>query len=131
MAVTTKEIIKVMQAFEDGKPIESTFRQVVLDRWSHDKYPAWNWVEYDYRVALTKPSWDWSHVSKEIDYLARHRHGSGTGFSHLPMPDDLHGYWRSVGGVIVNANAFSSYTPGTCEWQDSLVVRPGYVEDGQ
>lgn len=46
------EQIKVMQAFENGKDIESmpdTFSDTV---WEDDYDPKWNWNEYKYRVKL-------------------------------------------------------------------------------
>ena len=45
---TTKEIIEVMSAFEDGKKIECKY--IHDDNWFNCSEPKWNWDIYDYRV---------------------------------------------------------------------------------
>lgn len=131
MTTTTKEKIAVMQAFEDGKPIECM--NYGLGVWEPCDDPSWDWLETDYRVAVTKPSWDWSHVSDEINYLVRQpeglRGGVGVGASHRPeIVQDSVWYVPGPDSKIVGAAFLSSYDPGTCDWRDSLVVRPGYKE---
>ena len=44
---TTKEMIEVMQAFEDGKVIECEVEKSV---WGETSEPAWDWGHFDYRV---------------------------------------------------------------------------------
>lgn len=44
---TNIEKIAVMQAFVDGKRIESSRHGEI---WDEIKNPCWNWQEYDYRV---------------------------------------------------------------------------------
>lgn len=123
---TTKEMIEVMQASEDGKPIER--RYLPSENWVHTATPLWDWVNYVYRIVETKPSWDWSHVTPEINYLVRASDGEGLGLTSRPDPVDR--WWR-IRGNSIRARYIASYDPGTCEWQDSLVVRPGYVEATQ
>ena len=134
---TTKEMIAVMQAFEDGKPIEvansaSNFENAGECAWQATPVPSWDWLSYVYRVALTKPSWDWSHVSDEINFLVRQSpalSGVPMGSSHRPHKGHL--FWQSKEGRACYVECFASYDPGTCNWQDSLVVRPGYEETDQ
>jgi hypothetical protein len=69
----------------------------------------------------TKPSIDWSHVASEYRYLAR----DGNGCVYLYVHRPLKGLesWRPRGEYF-GARAFASYTPGSCDWKDSLVERP-------
>jgi hypothetical protein len=44
---TTKEMIEVMQAFEDGKGVEAKGRNV---GWVLASNPIWDWRTFDYRI---------------------------------------------------------------------------------
>lgn len=46
-------MIAVMQAHVDGKPIER--RKADSPRWSMAEAPAWDWLNYDYRIAPIAP----------------------------------------------------------------------------
>lgn len=46
---TTKEKIKVMQAYEDGKAIQARSGSAI--EWFDIKAPSWIWGVYDYRIA--------------------------------------------------------------------------------
>ena len=46
--ITTKEKIKVMQAFEDGKKIEG--KPKGKDDWTICDYPSWNWQSCEFRI---------------------------------------------------------------------------------
>lgn len=48
MRTSTIDIIKIMQAFLAGKPIQS--RQWQSSEWLDNYTPSWEWGEYDYRV---------------------------------------------------------------------------------
>ena len=74
MTKTTAEKIAVMQAFERGKPIER-FSYRCGEGWLPTKDPVWDWHLFDYRVALTKPSVDWSHVSDDIVAIVKDNAG--------------------------------------------------------
>lgn len=123
MTQTTKEMIAVMQAFEDGMPIEMT--NAGRCGWRATPNPKWNWINFDYRVATTKPSIDWSHVGANLNAMVTEPHGRSWLTNTIPVngSDDWMG-----GGIYIPAETFASFTPGTCDWQDSLVVRPGYEE---
>ena len=71
--------------------------------------------------AITKPSINWDQVSAEYNYLARDANGD----AHLygEEPPRLTTIWNMVSPYI-SATAFTSYEPGTCDWEDSLVKRP-------
>jgi len=48
--MTTKEMIAVMQAFEDGKQIEYKYHGIENAPWEYVEKPEWNWYGCDYRV---------------------------------------------------------------------------------
>lgn len=48
--MTTKEMIEVMQAYEDGKTIECKQKGQCDSMWIVVRSPDWNWYYYDYRV---------------------------------------------------------------------------------
>ena len=71
--------------------------------------------------AVTKPSIDWSHVSSGYYYLVQD--SDGEGYLCSEKPSRVESGWEA-GASFIDAAAFTSYTPGTCNWQDSLVERP-------
>ena len=71
--------------------------------------------------AVTKPSIDWSHVSPEYNYLAQDSNGKGYLCGKNPSRHTLAWVMESP---YIRASTFTSYTPGTCDWTDSLVKRP-------
>jgi len=46
---TTAGKIAVMQAFEDGKTIDS-IKLDIENKWKVTTYPTWSWHTYDYRI---------------------------------------------------------------------------------
>src|SRR6476659_8126448 len=116
---TLAEMIAVMQAALDGKPIECGSLD---NRWPwvlNDK-PAWDWGAFDYRVAVTKPSVDWSVLSKEVVAIATDECGNSWIFEVVPTLGKF--CWSGIG--LARANYIASFAPGTCDWRDSLIVRP-------
>ena len=71
--------------------------------------------------ATTKPSIDWSHVSPEYNYLVQD--SDGEGYLCGKKPTHVKSGWFAE-SVNISASTFTSYTPGTCDWKDSLVKRP-------
>jgi hypothetical protein len=64
--MSTKEMIAVMQAFDDGKVIQF---KGDLGTWQ-DCNPSWNWSEYEYRVKPEPREWwivSWSVFSNRND----------------------------------------------------------------
>lgn len=114
MTDTTKEMIAVMQAFADGAKIEFRNRGWASGVWLHSN-PKWNWESCDYRVAVTKPSVDWSHVSDE--FIGHATDSDGRVFLHSKRPDLTPDQWESNGRIHRLADAdgispFSSFRPG-------------------
>ena len=71
--------------------------------------------------AVTKPSIDWNHVSKDFRYLVMD--ADGRCWLWVTKPAPFQEQWRG-GGSAVKAENFSSFISGTCDWEDSLVKRP-------
>ncbi|XZG69281.1 hypothetical protein ACTSKR_11515 [Chitinibacteraceae bacterium HSL-7] len=77
--------------------------------------------EFNYRKALTKPSIDWSHVAPEWKWLATHKNGDS--YLHNTEPRIDGSAWAGT-HFCISAKNFASFKPGTCDWRDSLVMRP-------
>ena len=71
--------------------------------------------------AIAKPSIDWSHVSEDFQYLAMDSGGLHHLFAEKPEPIAVE--WTTY-ALYIYAEHFASFTPGTCNWRDSLVKRP-------
>ena len=88
-------------------------------------HTAANVTRFSYPVeivkAITKPSIDWGHVSEVFQYLAM----DSDGLHHLfaEKPDPIAVGWTTH-ALYIYAEHFASFTPGTCDWRDSLVKRP-------
>lgn len=72
--MTTKEMIEVMQAYEEGKTIEA----LINGRWIVAEHPSWDWNNYIFRIApLDKFSVEWfteemKELAKDEDVEGRH-----------------------------------------------------------
>ena len=73
--------------------------------------------------SATKPSIDWSHVKGEYKWLSVDKDGSAYVYKGEPEHSE-NDYWYSHNGSFNEVNGLASYTPGTCDWKDSLVKRP-------
>lgn len=91
------------------------------------------------RVASPAPTpdvWPWDAIAHRFKYAARDQNGDLTLFSR--EPELLGDEWALVyeewpahnGGDFIHHAHCLNVTIGTCDWKDSLVVRPGYVEAG-
>ena len=71
--------------------------------------------------SVTKPSIDWSHVSEDFKYLAM----DAGGLHHLYVEEPMltSSEWATH-HLYIYAGHFASFTPGACDWKDSLVKRP-------
>jgi hypothetical protein len=78
-----------------------------------------------YRITkpeLTKPSIDWDHVEDWVTCMATDVNGVTNQWEYVPAAGDW--VWYN-GGISASAMGFKSFRPGTCDWKDSLVMRPG------
>lgn len=121
---TLAEKIEVMQAALRGEPIEYRYNENDDWRTAHESSidTIFNWGVYDYRVAVTKDSFDWAHVSEDMKWFARDSNQRVFFYEVEPKEGEVH--WRVREGNSFNAKLLSSLKIGTCDWRDSLQERP-------
>lgn len=126
----TRRKIEVMEAYCRGEPIEMKFTNQVACCYTRITDPDWTWSKLNYRVVRTKPSINWDHVSPQYVALARDSGGDVWLYTKTPTRCSGTTFWAVDEGGIgwLVKNTFASFTPGTCDWKDSLVIRPGYEE---
>lgn len=73
----------------------------------------------------TKPSIDWSQIKPQFKWLARDDDDTAYVYTAKPVPSPQCSWF--VAGEIGILNHMASYTPGNCDWQDSLVERPAGI----
>jgi len=73
-----------------------------------------------YQIPKTKPYINWDHVHP--DFIAMVTDFEGT-YLYKNKPEINGNVWESAGWCI-GTNGFSSFKKGTCDWKDSLVMRP-------
>lgn len=71
---------------------------------------------------VTKPSINWEHVRDEYRFLAQD--ADGNAYLYWEKPALASTGWQSTRGDLADAQSHVTYTPGTCDWQYSLVERP-------
>lgn len=135
---TTAEKIAVMQAWEDGYAVEAISRATLATQsnpvWLKVPTPIWDWFDVAYRIAVTKPSINWDHVSPDYNWLARDKSDGPDLNCFLYTGKPLLSPWEERWGILASAKyasaeGFASLDRGTCDWKDSLVMRPGYEGD--
>ena len=72
---------------------------------------------------VTKPSINWEHVDSKFEYLAEDSNGGAFLYGKEPFATADYD-WCAKSDETVEAIVFASYTPGTCDWKDSLIKRP-------
>ena len=72
-------------------------------------------------TAAIKPSIDWNHVSENFKWLAMDADGKFHVYTSKPLQGNQQ--W-TTNLPCTPAIHFASFTPGTCNWKDSLVERP-------
>jgi len=124
----TEEKIKVMQAFLDGKVIEVCAHGA--SGWYSTQGPSWDWGSKKYRIAEAKDSVDWSEVPRGFNYMARDLDGDV--FVRISKPEIGPDFWcwcDNNKNYLINREGqpplLKSYKRGSCDWDDSLVIRPG------
>lgn len=125
---TFDEMIEVIEATKRG---ELTQRRRVFNSgcgWIAGVIMgSFDFENYQYRVASRKPSVDWSHVADWIWAIARNKDGRSYGYDCEPIFSRNHNCWGAA-GRMTSMDAVASYDPGTCDWTESLIIRPGYKQ---
>lgn len=124
--MTIQEQIAIMQAFADGKLIETSPRFARKSQWQICRDPVWNWMDNDYRVKVPEPDTiPWDIIDTKYNYTARDADGSFFLYSKEPMQQtsrwvirdgkDMH-FTQIQGITLVKNNGLP--------WDQSLVKRP-------
>lgn len=97
------------------------------EQWELEEDPDFKPV-FQYRIKC-KPWINWEHVSEEFNYLVVTNTGIPllvSGGIPIRRYSEFSGdYWLyDIESKVVSACGFASFTPGTCDWKDSLVMRP-------
>jgi hypothetical protein len=117
--MTWEEAEPIYRAFHEDRPIEQLYEQGFNGL---DDPCSLDWRE-TYRIKQTKPSINWDHLNPECICLARDANGRGYFYSEIPEQGATS--WI-LGAPECGVVGFASYDPGTCDWKDSLVIRPGH-----
>lgn len=80
--------------------------------------------EAQYRIKC-KPWINWEHLSDDMKWMATDKNGYPFLYSHGPKLHDEEWFLWNCYTVY----PFLSFTPGTCDWKDSLVMRPVVIID--
>ena len=103
-----------------GSPEVQVLIKAFESVWIDEEEPDFNPV-FQYRIK-SKPSINWDHVSELLMWLATGPDGSYL-FTAEPSIPSLK--WESKSTTASHAaENFASFTLGTCDWRDSLVMRP-------
>jgi hypothetical protein len=115
----TREALKA-----HGGPYE--FWRMLGAEFSPVEEPSWG-AGAVYRVAPpAKDSINWDHVSDDFICMARDKDGMCCLYFKRPALTGCH--WTGRG---VRSDTFTSYKRGTCNWEGSLVFRPGHEPKGK
>ena len=129
------DVVRGEGVVEDVRECLSTYPVVVgLGSGRYESYTLeGRYAEYDENISLythpvevikkvTKPSINWEHVRGEYKFLAQDVNGKAWMYCTEPGIGEDH--WFTTSGECAKAHSYASYTPGTCNWEDSLVTRP-------
>ena len=117
---------RVAHAWVDGARVEGRALKGTCpthEEWAICWNPSWH-KDWEYRIALTKPSIDWEHVAPEYVALAMDENGRCSLYKSMPTVREGDGVWHTSDLLHRYADTFASFVKGTCDWKDSLVVRP-------
>lgn len=114
--------LALFAAWLDGKII-----QFIPSSNGHWESSAVMWWSRDlvFRVRpepLTLDAISWIVVAPQVKAMARDADGEAHLFDGIPYIYKQNDRWS--GGELAQASTFASYRRGTCDWKDSLVVRP-------
>lgn len=117
--MTEDKMIELIKAQHSGVKIET--RRYSWSTWSTKNDFGFN-DDMQYRIAVEKPSINWDHVSPEFNWLARDK--SGTCFFYKIKPTIANDcVWSTDNDQYTHVGPFASFTPGTCDWKESLIGR--------
>ena len=122
-------VVEIQHASEEVYPVVVRFTNEICDYYTADGrfHYQGNITLFSHPVevikVLSKPSIDWSHVKGEYKWLSVDKDGSAYVHENEPERGE-NDHWFCLKGDLFEVNGLASYTPGTCDWEDSLVKRP-------
>ena len=129
------DVVRGEGVVEDVRECLSTYPVVVgLGSGRYESYTLeGRFAEYDENISLyqypvevikkvTKPSINWEHVRGEYKFLAQDANGDA--WLYYEKPELVEDEWVVTQGECSTVYSYASFTPGTCNWKDSLVARP-------
>ena len=90
----TKEAIKVMQAFVDGKEVQA--RDVGLERWNAVIIPRWNLEDFEYRIKPTPTLRPWTTDEVPLGSIMRTKGLEGRCIIIDTETSDDRSYWLNA-----------------------------------
>ena len=99
---TTKEMIEVMQAYNNGEKIEAFYNDVLVDIY----IPEWNWEVRDYRV---KPKNSYVPFETAEEFLTAYRK-HGEFIENKESGEKMNAYVDKNGIVILSTALNCTYT---------------------
>jgi len=117
----------IAHAWVDGAKVEVRYLKGTLptpEEWAICWKPSWHEDDWEYRIALTKPSINWEHVAPEYVALAMDENGRCALYKSMPTVREGDSVWQAADMLHRYADTFASLEKGTCDWKDSLVLRP-------
>ncbi|AMC34792.1 hypothetical protein [Janthinobacterium sp. B9-8] len=80
------------------------------------------WFEdLEYRIK-SKPYINWDHVSDKFNWIAEDDDGEACLYRGEPSRDNYSWFYQLF--EFQDVGVHKSFTQGTCDWKDSLVMRP-------
>lgn len=121
--MTDSEKLEIISAMIVGDPIECYLLSPAGYNWVLSYSCQSIWLDNCYRIPKRQMSIDWSVLKDEYICAARDPNGVAYAFVHKPEKE---GYWLSIDMDSAQIDHLKSYDPGTVDWKDSLIWRPGY-----
>ena len=100
---TTKEMIKVMQAYERGEQVQLLN---INGNWEDKDNPAWNWAKCDYRVKLKKKYIPFDTAEEFLTAYRKH----GEFIENKESGEKMNAYVDKNGIVILSTALNCTYT---------------------
>jgi hypothetical protein len=109
-----------------GRP-EVVRYSTAREGWEKDEDPKFI-VHFQYRIK-SKPWINWEHVSAFVVAMATNSSGVTLFYDCAPKKSIVNGNWFVISFPSGSAEMHSSFIEGTCDWRDSLVMRPVVIGD--
>lgn len=124
--MTDSEKLEIISAMIVGDPIECYLLSTAGYNWVLSDSCQSIWLDNCYRIPKRPMSIDWSVLKDE--YICAAKESGRCAYVHTQKPFKVDYGWHSTGEIFCIAG-LKSYDPGTVDWKDSLIWRPGYGDN--